>query len=164
MEKGYTKEEILRAHRELSDSPDSEDMGSTWISVLCHLKGDEIYGLESRSKRKETPKTTNCDANGKACLLFCFQYIHNLKNLNRDKQNTFFVFLFFRFQVRIPSHKGGETSNFSSSNRVQSSSFVGPCSSSVGVQLINRIKFIFYFLFMCVQCMLLQFLCSSELV
>ena len=58
MKMGYPKERILKAYREVSKASHSEDMGSSWLSVLCRLREDEVYGLESQTTRKETPMTS----------------------------------------------------------------------------------------------------------
>ncbi|XP_057978414.1 crossover junction endonuclease MUS81 isoform X2 [Malania oleifera] len=48
---GYSKEQILRAFAEVSETSRNKDVSSLWLAVLCHLREDQVYGSESASLR-----------------------------------------------------------------------------------------------------------------
>ncbi|KAK6928839.1 ERCC4 domain [Dillenia turbinata] len=47
---GYSAEQILRAVVEVSKSHQNKDISSLWPAVLCCLRENQIYGLNSRSQ------------------------------------------------------------------------------------------------------------------
>ncbi|XP_024028051.1 crossover junction endonuclease MUS81 isoform X1 [Morus notabilis] len=62
---GYSKDRILQACCEVSKTSGTKDTGSSWLSILCHLREDEVYGSGSQTARKECPTiSTPIDANG----------------------------------------------------------------------------------------------------
>lgn len=68
---GYPKERILRAFSEVSKTSHSEDTYSLWLSILCHLREDEVYDLcsESETVREECHTiSTPYERNGKTLL------------------------------------------------------------------------------------------------
>lgn len=42
---GYSKEEVIIAFVEVSNTSSSKDIASLWPAVLCHLKEAEVYGM-----------------------------------------------------------------------------------------------------------------------
>ncbi|KAJ7982289.1 crossover junction endonuclease MUS81 [Quillaja saponaria] len=47
---GYSKEQVLCAFTEVSESSQNKDISSLWPAVLCHLREDQVYGLQSCSE------------------------------------------------------------------------------------------------------------------
>ncbi|PON74374.1 DNA repair protein [Parasponia andersonii] len=70
---GYPKERILQAFSEILETSHNEDTYSPWLSVLCRLREDEVYGLhsESQTAREEGHKITSYDTNGQARISSC---------------------------------------------------------------------------------------------
>ncbi|XP_059651940.1 crossover junction endonuclease MUS81 [Cornus florida] len=53
---GYSKEQILHAVSEVSETSQSKDVSSLWPAILCRLREDEVYGstfLESQKTLRE---------------------------------------------------------------------------------------------------------------
>ncbi|XP_016649648.1 PREDICTED: crossover junction endonuclease MUS81-like [Prunus mume] len=50
MPMGYSKEQIVQAFTEVSESSLGKEMSSLWPSVLCRLREEEIYGLHLKSQ------------------------------------------------------------------------------------------------------------------
>lgn len=66
MKMGYSKERVLQACSEVSKTSGNKDTGSPWLSILCRLREDEVYGSGSQTTRKECSTiSTPSDANGK---------------------------------------------------------------------------------------------------
>ncbi|KAE8038324.1 hypothetical protein FH972_010847 [Carpinus fangiana] len=47
---GYSKEQVLAAFAEVSESSQKKEISLLWPAVLCRLREDQIYGLHSESK------------------------------------------------------------------------------------------------------------------
>ena len=45
----------MKAYNEVTKASLVDDIGSSWLSVLCRLREDEVYSSESQTTRKETP-------------------------------------------------------------------------------------------------------------
>jgi crossover junction endonuclease MUS81 len=50
MRMGYSKEQVLAAFTEVSESSQKKEISSLWPAVLCRLQEDQVYGLHSESK------------------------------------------------------------------------------------------------------------------
>ncbi|KAL1210498.1 Crossover junction endonuclease MUS81 [Cardamine amara subsp. amara] len=52
----YSKEQVVAAFREVSDESGDKDPSTLWLSVMCHLRQQEVYHFspDSRSKRKDS--------------------------------------------------------------------------------------------------------------
>ncbi|BFG20369.1 hypothetical protein CerSpe_066430 [Prunus speciosa] len=50
MPMGYSKEQIVQAFTEVSESSLDKEMSSLWPSVLCRLREEEVYGLHLKSQ------------------------------------------------------------------------------------------------------------------
>lgn len=50
MPMGYSKEQIVQAFTEVSESSLGKEMSSLWPSVLCRLREEEVYGLHWKSQ------------------------------------------------------------------------------------------------------------------
>ncbi|PQQ13140.1 crossover junction endonuclease MUS81 [Prunus yedoensis var. nudiflora] len=50
MPMGYSKEQIVQAFTEVSESSLGKEMSSLWPSVLCRLREEEVYGLHLKSQ------------------------------------------------------------------------------------------------------------------
>lgn len=44
---GYSKEQVLRAFGEVSETSQHKEVSSLWPAVLCRLREDEVYALHS---------------------------------------------------------------------------------------------------------------------
>ncbi|GMN53715.1 hypothetical protein TIFTF001_022837 [Ficus carica] len=65
MKMGYSKERVLQACSEVSKTSGNKNTGSPWLSILCRLREDEVYGSWSQTTRKECSTIlTPSDANG----------------------------------------------------------------------------------------------------
>ncbi|XP_065865304.1 crossover junction endonuclease MUS81 [Euphorbia lathyris] len=55
MRMGYSKEKVLSAFAEVSDTSPNKEISSLWMAVLCRLKEDQVYGdhLEPQDRRKD---------------------------------------------------------------------------------------------------------------
>lgn len=47
---GYSKEQVLLAYSEVSETSESEDISSVWLAVMCRLRENEVYNLHSESQ------------------------------------------------------------------------------------------------------------------
>ncbi|KAM1941581.1 hypothetical protein ACFX13_029141 [Malus domestica] len=65
---GYSREQIVQAFTEVSETSNDKEMSSLWPSVLCRLREDEVYGLhlKSQSLREDLcpASVTHAVANG----------------------------------------------------------------------------------------------------
>ncbi|XP_021808848.1 crossover junction endonuclease MUS81-like isoform X2 [Prunus avium] len=50
MPMGYSKEQIVQAFTEVSESSLGKELSSLWPSVLCRLREEEVYGLHLKSQ------------------------------------------------------------------------------------------------------------------
>ncbi|KAL5543669.1 hypothetical protein UlMin_007453 [Ulmus minor] len=105
---GYAKERILQAFREVSKTSHGKEASSSWLSVLCFLREDEVYGLESQNARETSHKTpTTSDANGQGRRSSCDDG-HTLKFGYKDSSADSFTFRACSSSVARSSSDGHE--------------------------------------------------------
>jgi crossover junction endonuclease MUS81 len=75
---GYSKEQVLAAFAEVSESSQKKEISSLWPAVLCRLREDQIYGLHSESKtvREDCHATsdTYTNPNGNKLIIIIIFY------------------------------------------------------------------------------------------
>lgn len=61
---GYSKEQVLQAFGEVSETSQHKEISALWPAVLCRLREDEVYALHSElhSVREDY------DAASRACI------------------------------------------------------------------------------------------------
>ncbi|KAJ4711569.1 Crossover junction endonuclease MUS81 [Melia azedarach] len=64
MRMGFSKEQVLCAFNEVSETSQHKEISSLWPAVLCHLREVQVYGLHSGSQnlREEGHATSRTDA------------------------------------------------------------------------------------------------------
>lgn len=74
MRMGYSKEQVLAAFAEVTESSQKE-ISSLWPAVLCRLREDEVYGLHSGSQsvREDCHAMSNAytNSNGNKLHFIC---------------------------------------------------------------------------------------------
>ncbi|XP_022743044.1 crossover junction endonuclease MUS81 isoform X2 [Durio zibethinus] len=53
---GYSKEQVLRAFAEVSETSKNKEISSLWPAVLCRLREDQVYGQEARVGMQSTQR------------------------------------------------------------------------------------------------------------
>lgn len=93
MRMGYSKEQVLVAFAEVSESSPKKEISSLWPAVLCRLREDQVYGLHSESKtlREDCHAISDTYTNPNGNKLLFFVFISNCKYIKKVQRHNPYI-------------------------------------------------------------------------